>query len=152
MDKAKVLEALNLDLEHEMSAMLRYLHHSFLVTGPLRGSLVELFRTKATESMAHAVKLGEKITALGGHPSVKIQEIYEAKRDHSITDMLEENLKAERFHLGLYEKQLELVEGNTPLRLMIEQFLIEEVKHIEELEMYVREDAKKDVRATVLKA
>ena len=77
MDKTKVLEALNLDLEHEMSAMIRYLHHSLIVTGPLRGSLSGLFRTMATDSMNHAIKLGEKIVALGGHPSVKIQEIYE---------------------------------------------------------------------------
>ena len=75
MDKKKVLEALNLDLEHEMSAMIRYLHHSFIVTGPLRGTLVNMFRTKARESMDHAITLGEKITALGGHPSVKIQAI-----------------------------------------------------------------------------
>ena len=71
MDKKKVLEALNLDLEHEMSAIIRYLHHSFIVTGPLRGSLVPMFRNKATDSMQHAIKLGEKISALGGHPSVK---------------------------------------------------------------------------------
>jgi len=137
MDKKKVLAALNLDLEHEMSAIIRYLHHSFIVTGPLRGSLVPMFRNKATDSMQHAIKLGEKISALGGHPSVKIQEIYEPG-EQTIEEMLAEDLEAEKLHLDLYEKQLDLVADNTPLRLMIEQVIVEEATHIEELDMYLR--------------
>ena len=137
MNKEKVLEALNLDLEHEMSAMIRYLHHSFIVAGPLRGSLVQMFRKQAADSMQHAIKLGEKITALGGHPSVNIQAIYEPG-EQSIEDMLKEDLDAERQHLEMYEKQLKLVEDNTPLRLMMEQVIVEESQHIDELEMYLR--------------
>jgi len=145
MDKAKVLQALNLDLEHEMSAMIRYLHHSFIVSGPMRGPLVSLFRTRARDCMDHAIKLGEKITALGGHPSVKIQEIYEPG-DQTIEDMLQENLDVERMHLNLYEEQLALVQDNTPLRILLEEVLVEETQHVEELEMYLRHSAKKAVK------
>lgn len=137
MDKQKVLEALNLDLEHEMSAIIRYLHHSFIVTGPLRGSLVPMFRAQAADSMQHAIKLGEKISALGGHPSVKIQEIYEPG-EQTLEEMLSEDLEAEKMHLEMYERQLDLVQDNTPLRLMLEQVIVEESSHIEELEMYLR--------------
>ena len=140
MDKKKVLEALNLDLEHEMTSIVRYLHHSFIVSGPIRAPLVAMFRTMASDSMQHAIKLGEKITALGGHPSVRIQEIYEPG-EQSIIEMLRENLEAEKHHLALYEKQLELVHDNTPLRLMLEQVVVEESEHIEQLEMYLRHDA-----------
>lgn len=148
MDKKKVLDALNLDLEHEMSAMIRYLHHSYIVTGPLRGSLAELFRTMATDSMNHAIKLGEKIVALGGHPSVKIQEIYEPG-EQTIEEMLQENVEAEKMHLELYENQLALVEDNTPLRLMFEQVIVDEAKHIEELEMYLRHNITTKAKAKV---
>lgn len=140
MDRKKVLEALNLDLEHEMTSIVRYLHHSFIVSGPIRAPLVAMFRSMASDSMQHAIKLGEKITAMGGHPSVKIQEIYEPG-EQSILDMLKENLEAEKHHLQLYEKQLELVQDNTPLRLMLEQVVVEESDHIEQLEMYLRNDA-----------
>lgn len=136
MDKNKVLAALNLDLEHEMSAIVRYLHHSFLVTGPNRGPLVSLFRQQAQDSMQHAVKLGEKIVALGGHPSVKIQEIYEPG-DQTIEEMLREDLEMEKSHLAMYEQQLDLVADNTALRLMLEQILVEETAHVEELDMYL---------------
>lgn len=148
MDKQKVLDALNLDLEHEMSAMIRYLHHSFIVTGPLRGSLTTLFRTMATDSMNHAIKLGEKIVALGGHPSVKIQEIYEPG-EQSIEDMLKENIEAEKMHLALYEEQLDIMQDNTPLRLMMEQVIVDEARHIEELEMYVRNNTPAKSKAKV---
>ncbi len=141
MDKAKVLKALNLDLEHEMSAMVRYLHHSFIVSGPIRGPLVSMFRARATDCMEHAIKLGEKITALGGHPSVKIQEVYEPG-DQTIEDMLKENLEVEVSHLKMYEDQLNLVQDNTPLRLLLEQILVEETAHVEELEMYLRHSPK----------
>lgn len=140
MDRKKVLEALNLDLEHEMTSIVRYLHHSFIVSGPIRAPLVAMFRSMASDSMQHAIKLGEKITAMGGHPSVRIQEIYEPG-EQSILDMLKENLEAEKHHLQLYEKQLELVQDNTPLRLMLEQVVVEESNHIEQLEMYLRNDA-----------
>ncbi|HMW92020.1 MAG TPA: ferritin-like domain-containing protein [Candidatus Obscuribacter sp.] len=148
MDKQKVLDALNLDLEHEMSAMIRYLHHSFIVTGPLRGSLTALFRTMATDSMNHAIKLGEKIVALGGHPSVKIQEIYEPG-EQSIEEMLKENIEAEKMHLALYEEQLDIMHDNTPLRLMMEQVIVDEARHIEELEMYVRNNTPAKTKAKV---
>jgi bacterioferritin len=147
MNKEKVLEALNLDLEHEMTSIVRYLHHSFIVAGPIRAPLVTMFRQMATDSMQHAVKLGEKIVALGGHPSIKIQEIYEPG-DQTIEEMLSENLEAEKQHLALYEKQLELVKDNTPLRLMLEQVVVEESGHIDELEMYLRHDAVAKSRAS----
>ncbi len=136
MDKQKVLDALNLDLEHEMAAIVRYLHHSFIVTGPTRGPLVAMFRAQAEDSMQHAIKLGEKICAIGGHPSVKIQEVYEPG-EQTIEEMLREDLEMEKKHMELYEKQLELVQDNTPLRLMLEQILVEETAHIDELEMYL---------------
>ena len=136
MDKQKVLEALNLDLEHEMSAIVRYLHHSFIVTGPTRGPLVGMFRAQANDSMQHAIMLGEKIVALGGHPSVKIQEVYEPG-EQTIEQMLEEDLEMEKHHVGMYEKQLQLVQDNTALKLMIEQIIVEETTHVEQLEMYL---------------
>jgi bacterioferritin len=136
MDKQKVLDALNLDLEHEMAAIVRYLHHSFIVTGPTRGPLVSMFRRQAEDSMQHAIKLGEKICALGGHPSVKVQQVYEPG-DQTIEEMLREDLQMEKEHLLLYEKQLDLVQDNTALRLMLEQILVEETAHVDELEMYL---------------
>ncbi len=136
--KEKLINALNEDLEKEMAGIVRYLHHSFIVFGPNRGPIVQMFRTQANESMAHAIQLGEKITALGGHPTVKVDQVFEPGYQ-SIEDMLCEDLKAEKTQLELYTKQLkEFGETNLPMKLMLEQIIIDETTHVEEIEKYLR--------------
>lgn len=138
MENKQTVDTLNLDLEHEMSAIIRYLHHSFLVRGPLRGPLHTMFLTKARSSMKHAITLGEKISAAGGHPSVKIRPVKNSKNP-TTKEMLEENLEAEMNQLDLYIEQHKLFEGDTHFRQLIEQLIMNEVSHIEELEMYLKE-------------
>ena len=134
----KLIKALNQDLEKEMAGIVRYLHHSFIVFGPNRGPLVQMFRTQATESMTHAIQLGEKITALGGHPTVKVDQVFEPGYQ-TVEDMLAEDLKAEKLQLGLYTEQLkEFGDENLPMKLMLEQIIVSEQKHVEEMEKYLR--------------
>src|SRR5438045_3256376 len=137
MNKEKVIKVLNAALEHEMSSMVRYLHHSFIVTGPERGPLVEFFRARVNDSSVHAISLGDKITALGGHPSVNVTEIYEPG-DQTIMEMLEEDLQVEKDHVRIYEDLLGDVKDNISLRVYLENFVVEEQKHADELEMYIR--------------
>ena len=140
MDKSKekIIKALNEDLEKEMAGIVRYLHHSFIIFGPHRGPLVQMFRTQATESMNHAILLGEKITALGGHPTVKVEQVFEPGHQ-TVEDMLAEDLKAEKLQLELYTKQLKgFGEENLPMKLMLEQIIINEQQHVEEIEKYLR--------------
>ena len=140
MDKSKekLVKALNQDLEKEMAGIVRYLHHSFIVFGPHRGPLVQMFRAQATESMTHAIQLGEKITALGGHPTVRVDQVFEPGYQ-SVEDMLAEDLRAEKAQLGLYTQQLrELGDENLPMKLMLEQIIIAEQNHVDEMEKYLR--------------
>ena len=134
----KLIKALNQDLEKEMAGIVRYLHHSFIIFGPHRGPLVQMFRTQANESMVHAIQLGEKITALGGHPTVKVDQVFEPGHQ-TVEDMIEEDLKAEKAQLGLYTEQLkEFGEYNLPMKLMLEQIIVSEQTHVEEMEKYLR--------------
>ena len=140
MDKSKekLIHALNQDLEREMAGIVRYLHHSFIVFGPHRGPLVQMFRAQATESMTHAIQLGEKITALGGHPTVKVDQVFEPGYQ-TVEDMLSEDLKAEKSQLELYTKQLkEFGDSNLPMKLMLEQIIVSEQIHVEEMVKYLR--------------
>lgn len=137
-DNEKLIKALNFDLEKEMAGIVRYLHHSFIVFGPNRGPLVQMFRGQATESMAHAIQLGEKITALGGHPTVKVDQVFEPGFQ-TVEDMLAEDLKAEKHQLELYTGQLkEFGDMNLPMKLMLEQIIVSEQTHVEEMEKYLR--------------
>ncbi len=140
MDKTneKLVKALNIDLEREMAGIVRYLHHSFIIFGPNRGPLVQMFRAQATESMNHAILLGEKITALGGHPTVKVDQVFEPGHQ-TVEDMLAEDLKAEKHQLQLYTEQLkEFGDSNLPMKLMLEQIIVSEQTHVEEMDKYLR--------------
>ena len=78
MDKTKVLNCLNKILELELAGVVRYTHYAFMVQGPAQLSVVE-FREQAKESLMHAELVGEHITSLGEHPTLKIGELLETQ-------------------------------------------------------------------------
>ena len=137
VDKKKVIDALNLALERELAGIVRYLHHSFIVLGPGRDPLVQLFRSLAQDSMKHSTQLGEKIVALGGHPSVKIEEIAEPG-EQTLLEMIKEDIAMEEQHIEMYENQLKEFQKDIVLKLMYEQIILEEVTHLEQLQLYIR--------------
>lgn len=136
MGDKKVIAALNEALEREMSNVVTYLHHSFMVRGVNRGPLVDFFRSQAQESFGHATKLGEKIVALGGQPSVKIESIKEP-RTGTPEQMLKDELKREKEEVQRYIALLAKVEDDIALKLMLEDMIREEQEGIEELEKRV---------------
>ena len=101
VDKKDVLSRLDKILEAEVSGVVRYLHYSFMIFGPNRIPITKWFRDHATEGMDHAVLIGEKITALGGHASLKVKPVPETNK-HNVLEMLTESLEYEKETLGLY--------------------------------------------------
>ena len=97
---------------------------------------MDFFRGQAQESFGHATKLGEKIVALGGQPSVQVAAIREVKH-RSPEQMLREELKREKEEVQEYIALLKLVDDNITLRLMLEEIVVEEQEGIEELEKRV---------------
>ena len=88
-------------------------------------------------SMAHATMLGEKIVALGGHPSVAMDEV-EEPGEQPLLQMLEEDIAVEEKHIEMYERHLNQFQKDIVLKLMYEQIILEEVTHLEQLQLYVR--------------
>ena len=76
-ETGKVVDILNHILELELSGLVRYLHYSFMIFGHNRIPIVAWLRSQADESQAHAVRAGEHITSLGGHPSLKLGSLLE---------------------------------------------------------------------------
>ncbi len=131
MDQEKVLAGLNEALKMEMTGVVRYLHQSFRVFGLESPEIVKRLREQAEESMEHAVKIGEKITALGGRPSIEIREILEPDEDQTTEEMLEEDLEQEIEARDHYLALLPLVEDDVVLGEFMRWFVIEESQHIE---------------------
>ena len=137
MDKEKVVAHLDKILEGELSGVVRYLHYSFMVFGPNRIPVTKWFRDHALEGFNHAVIIGEKITALGGHPSIKVQPVPETNK-HNVLEILKEGMAFEKASLSQYLGLLSEVEGEVALEELIRQLIKEETEHIEEVEKMTR--------------
>ena len=118
MDKNKVLICLNKILELELAGVVRYTHYAFMVQGPYRLSVVNWLREQAKESLMHAEMVGEHITSLGEHPTLKIGELLETHK-HSTEDILNECLEHERSAISAYYKLLENIGSSS---IMLEEF------------------------------
>lgn len=110
LDTATVNEILNEILEAELSGVVRYTHYSLMIIGPNRIPLVAFMKAQAAESLLHAQQVGEILTGLGGHPSLRITPIEETHR-HSIHDILNESLGHELAALAQYRRLLAVVSG-----------------------------------------
>jgi bacterioferritin len=109
LDREKTIELLKLLMEFELAGVVRYTHYSLMITGPNRIPIVEFFKMQANESLTHAQQVGEILTGLEGHPSLKIASIEETNQ-HAVKDILQESLAHERKALELYKELLDTVE------------------------------------------
>ncbi len=109
LDQKKAIDLLNSIMEFELAGVVRYTHYSLMVTGPNRIPIVEFFKLQATESLTHAQQVGEILTGLEGHPTLRIAPMEETYK-HTVRDILEESLAHERKALELYKSLLETVE------------------------------------------
>lgn len=138
MDKNKVIATLNTILEMELAGVVRYSHYSLMIFGYSRIPIVAWFRGVATESLNHANLAGEYVTALGGHPSLKIGKLLETEK-HNIDDILRESIEHEQIGVALYRDLLAQVEGkDVRLEEYARTMIMDEENHISEIEKMLR--------------
>ncbi len=78
LDQKSTINLLSSIMEYELAGVVRYTHYSLMVTGPNRIPIVDFFKSQATESLNHAQQVGEILTGLEGHPSLRIAPIEES--------------------------------------------------------------------------
>jgi bacterioferritin len=142
LNEKTVLDVLNRILEIELAGVVRYAHYSLMVFGHARIPIVSWMRTQADEGLTHALQAGEHITAMGGHPSLRIGKLLETHR-HDIDQILREAMEHEQEGVDTYRKLLELVRDKD---VMLEEYArkmvhAEEV-HITEIEKMLRRPGK----------
>jgi bacterioferritin len=119
----KLIDSLNRILELELAGVVRYMHYSFMIFGHNRIPIVGWLREQATESNAHAVLAGEHITALGGHPSLKIGSLLETHQ-HDVNEILKEAHEHEKVGLDAYYDLLRLAEGKS---ILLEEYARDQI-------------------------
>jgi bacterioferritin len=137
MARTELLENLNRALSLELAAVIQYMQHSYLVTGPEREVFKGFFRNGAKEAQKHAEELGDKIVALGGTPTVEPAEI---RQSSDLKEMLRQDLELEREALKTYMAAwASCDENDLPQKFWLEGRIAEEQIHIEELEKLTSE-------------
>jgi bacterioferritin len=137
-DLLRVSATLNRLLESELAGVVHYTHYALMVYGHNRIPIVKWLRDQATESLGHANRVGEMITALGEHPSLAIGELLD-NHNHEIQGILKDSLEHEHEGLALYKQLLGLVEGKS---VFLEEFAREmiyaEEMHVSEVVKMMR--------------
>ena len=135
----EVISLLNRIYQNEMSGVNQYLHYSFMIMGYNRIPIQKWFRTNAQESMDHAVEIGEKITSLGGHPTIATPKVEETN-DHSIDQLLKESLKLEDTAVQLYKEltQVAMDLEDIALEEMAREYVKAEIEHLDEIRKMMR--------------
>jgi bacterioferritin len=118
LDNQKTIDILNAIMEFELAGVVRYTHYSLMVTGPNRLPIVAFFKAQASESLLHAQQVGEILTGLDGHPTLRIAQMEETFK-HSVKDILEESLSHEKKALDMYKSLLDTV---TDASIYLEEF------------------------------
>ena len=138
-DRDAVVGLLNQILETELAGVVRYTHYSMMVFGHNRIPIVSWLRNEATTCLAHANEAGEKVTTLGAHPSLKIGALLESEK-HTINDILQESLDAEKEGLVLYTSLLNLVRDRSVfLEEYARRMIYEEEEHLSEVNKMLRQ-------------
>jgi len=136
MDKELMIEKLNEILKWEYSGLVQYTQFSFLVQDTWREVFSKFFRDNGEEALEHAHKVGDKIVALGGVPTVERAAV---KQSTDLTEMLEYSLEVESKQVELYTEALELCgERDVALRVLLEDLCLAEQEGVDHLEKVLK--------------
>ena len=135
----EIMNCLNNVFEAEMGGITRYLHYSFMIMGHNRIPIQKWLRDQANESMTHAIEIGEKITSLGGHPSMSSANVKESNV-HSVDQILKESLQFEEEGLELYNElaALAVAAGDIALEELARGLVKAETEHCDEVRKMLR--------------
>jgi bacterioferritin len=130
MDKEKIIEILNKARTEELTAIMQYLQHHYLAKGINSPSVSELFKAISITEMKHAYSIAERITALGGIPTMKIDKVNVPEK---LEDMIRENYEVEKGAIEDFKRYIREVSEDVTTRRMLEDILADEEEHLDEL-------------------
>lgn len=138
MDKEEMIKLLNGDIQHEIRASLTYLHQHATAPGIHGHQLREILAPEIPGELTHAIRLADKVVALGGKPDLTVGEI---DTQDTVADMLRHDLKLEQEAVENYATRADQAEelGDLGLKVLLEDLAAEEAEHRDMLERLLRD-------------
>src|SRR3989441_3292833 len=138
-DRNKVVELLNGALATEIVCVLRYKRHYFMASGIHAQAVAAEFLQHANEEQGHADQIAERIVQLGGAPNFNPEGLLtrshaEYVEGETLTDMIKEDLVAERIAIDSYREIVQYLGNDDPTsRRLMETILAVEEEHADDL-------------------
>jgi len=129
----KLVDHLNADLAKEFQALIQYVQHAAVITGPQYDAIRAELTIHSNEEHAHAISLAEQIDFLGGTPGVDVATVHVSE---VAKVMLEQDLEGELDAIARYKTrigQAELLQ-EYGLRRALEDILMVEEEHARDLQ------------------
>jgi bacterioferritin len=139
LDLARTYDLLNEALAAEILCVLRYRHHQIVAKGIDYPQVAAEFAEHADDEQVHMMLIAERIDQLGGNPdfnpaTVVARASTEYGTSDVLTEMIEEDLVAERVVIEIYRKVIRWFGQDDPTsRRMFEKILGDEEDHANDL-------------------
>jgi bacterioferritin len=138
-DRETVVNLLNEALATEIVCVLRYKRHHYMASGIHAESVATEFLEHANEEQGHADSIAQRIVQLKGEPNFNPDGLL--SRSHAeyvegttLTDMIKEDLVAERIAIDSYRDMINYFGNDDPTtRRLMEEILAVEEEHADDL-------------------
>ena len=138
-DRETVVKILNEALATEIVCVLRYKRHYFMASGIHAEGVAAEFLEHANDEQGHADQIAQRIVQLQGEPNFNPEGLL--MRSHAeyvegttLTDMIKEDLVAERIAIDSYREMISYFGNDDPTsRRMLEGILAVEEEHADDL-------------------
>jgi bacterioferritin len=143
MDKKKIIEILNLDLQDEHGAIIQYLSHAYAIG---EGEMACEIEAIARDEMRHLDWLAEAIVDLGGTPSVK--KGTQNMTGKTVPEWMTNDVGLEGGAIDGYEAHIKLID-DPKIKRLLKRILSDEKAHRDKFKHFVdkaKKEGMKDVR------
>ena len=138
-DRETVIKVLNEALATEIVCVLRYRRHYFMASGINADSVAAEFLQHSNDEQGHADLIAQRIVQLGGEPNLNPEGLLtrshaEYVEGETLTDMIKEDLVAERIAIDSYREIIQYLGNDDPTsRRLMETILAVEEEHADDL-------------------
>src|SRR5438132_8376706 len=138
-ERETVLKVLNEALATEIVCVLRYRRHYFMASGINADSVAAEFLQHSNDEQGHADQIAQRIVQLGGAPNLNPEGLLtrshaEYVEGETLTDMIKEDLVAERIAIDSYREIVQYLGNDDPTsRRLMETILAVEEEHADDL-------------------
>ena len=138
-DRETVVKLLNEALATEIVCVLRYKRHYFMATGIHAEGVAAEFLEHANDEQGHADQIAQRIVQLHGEPDFNPEGLLmrshaEYVEGETLTDMIREDLVAERIAIDSYREMINYFGNEDPTsRRMLEGILAVEEEHADDM-------------------